>query len=254
VSKPFVKQREPAAPGSIPDLLQMFLNEVRFYRELAPVVGVRVPECISAEEDRGATRLVLENLSEWAPGADPFEAARVLHALHARWEGQLDDRWPWLRPPAAAAELVGDMFDAAWPSVEGRPECTSAVRSLGARLVGHVPEAERLAARAGPETLVHGDASLRNMRTSPSGEVALLDWEDVGVGPGVCDLAWLLVSSVGPDQWVDTIAGYGEATGLNDALPAAALQGIFSLADVSVGSHDALAWIQRIDEAARRIA
>jgi phosphotransferase family enzyme len=253
VSEPFVKQRQPAVPGSIPDVLQMFVNEVRFYREVAPVVGVRVPGCFSAEEDRGATRLVLEDLSEWAPGADPSKAARALHALHIRWEGDVGSRWSWLRPPASAADLVGEMFDATWPSVEDRTECTSTVRSLGARLVGRVPEADQMAARAGPETLVHGDASLRNMRTSPSGEVALLDWEDVGVGPGVYDLAWLLVSSVDPDQWTDTIAAYGETAGLNDALPSATVQGFLSLADAPVGSHEELAWIQRIDEAARRI-
>lgn len=253
MSEPFVKQRAPAAAGSIPDVLQMFVNEVRFYRELAPIVGVRVPECISAEEDRGATRLVLEDLSGWAPGADPPEAARLLAALHTRWEGKVDRRWSWLRPPAAAAELVGELFDASWPSLGSRPECTATLRSFGARLVGQVPEADRLAARSGPETLLHGDASLRNMRTSPAGEVALLDWEDVGVGPGVYDLAWLLVSSVDPDQWQDTIAAYGVAAGLGDALPSATVQGFLSLADTSIGSREAVSWIQRMEEAVRRI-
>jgi hypothetical protein len=33
------------------------------------------------------------------------------------------------------------------------------VRALGERLVGHVPDAEREAANAGPLTLVHGDAT-----------------------------------------------------------------------------------------------
>lgn len=41
---------------------------------------------------------------------------------------------------------------------------------------------------AGPLTLVHGDASVQNMRTGPGGEVALLDWEDVSAAPGVLDL------------------------------------------------------------------
>ena len=36
-----VKRREPAAAGSIPAVLKMFESEVRFYREIAPVVGVR---------------------------------------------------------------------------------------------------------------------------------------------------------------------------------------------------------------------
>jgi hypothetical protein len=48
--KRFVKRRAPPLPGSIPDVLGMFTAEVRFYREIAPQVGVRVPECYEASE------------------------------------------------------------------------------------------------------------------------------------------------------------------------------------------------------------
>ena len=44
----FTKRREAARPGSIPDVLQMFSREVRFYRELASEVTVRVPACYLA--------------------------------------------------------------------------------------------------------------------------------------------------------------------------------------------------------------
>jgi hypothetical protein len=40
----YVKRRNPPAPGSITAALDSFRAEVRFYREIAPVVGVRVPE------------------------------------------------------------------------------------------------------------------------------------------------------------------------------------------------------------------
>src|SRR6202034_2105809 len=122
---PFVKRRTPPAPGSIPDVLGMFHAEVRFYREIAPVVGVRMA----------------------APG-----------------------------------------------QVNGAEAC--------------------------PLTLVHGDAQARNMRTSPDGEVALLDWEDVSAAPGIVDLAWLLTASVDPGQWDAAIAAYGPASGLERVLPA----------------------------------
>jgi hypothetical protein len=36
-----VKRRGLPAPGSIPEALDMFRSEVRFYREIAPVIGVR---------------------------------------------------------------------------------------------------------------------------------------------------------------------------------------------------------------------
>ncbi len=231
----------------------MFVAEVRFYREIAPVIGVRVPECLKAEDDAGATLLWLEDLSDWRPGAKPTEAARVLAGMHDRWQGIACTRWPWLRKPGEAADVVGSYFDGTWPAISIRPECTTPLRDLGERLVGRIPVVERLAATAGPATLVHGDASLLNLRTSASGEVALLDWEDVGVGPGVGDLAWLLVSSVDPALWDETISAFGQAAHLVEALPAASSQAILSLADTSLGSDEARGWVRRIEEAIRRM-
>lgn len=252
--EPFVKQRQPARPGSIPDVLEMFVNEVRFYRELAPVVGVRVPACFEATESDGATKLTLENLSHWRPGAEPVDAARALAGLHGRWQGRLGERWPWLRAPTAAADLVGSLFDSQWLTIRDRPDLSSGARELGDRLQSRVPEAEVRSARSGPETLVHGDASLRNMRTGPAGEIALLDWEDVGRGPGVADLAWLLLSSVDPSRWDETVAAYGGAPRLTEPLPAAAVQAFLSLCDEPVGSDAARAWGERLDQAVLRLA
>jgi Phosphotransferase enzyme family len=252
--EPFVKRRQRPAPGTIPDVLQSFHAEVRFYREIAPVVGVRVPSCLRAEEQDGATTLVLENLSGWQPGADPVHAAQALAGLHQRWQGVATERWPWLRTPTATgSDLVGMHFDAAVPAVTSRPECTSAVRALGDRLHGRIPECVRVAAMAGPATLVHGDASTRNMRTSPTGEIALLDWEDFGAAPGVSDLAWLLVSSIHPAQWDETISAYGGAAGLDKALPAAASHAFLSFGDSPPHSEEAIDWVRRIEEAARRM-
>lgn len=59
----FTKSREPARPGSIPDRLQMFTREVRFYTEIAPAVGVRVPAVFRAEARDGGTVLELDDLS-----------------------------------------------------------------------------------------------------------------------------------------------------------------------------------------------
>lgn len=246
-----MKRRARPLPGSIPDVLQIFLAEVRLYREIAPVVGVRVPGCLNAEEVDGATYLLLENLSAWRPGAEPTAPARILATMHERWQGAASDRWPWLRTPGAAGELVGDLFDKTWPTLASRSDCTPTVRAVGERLYGHVPSYERLAGASGPSTLVHGDASMLNIRTSPAGEVALLDWEDVGAAPGVTDLAWLLISSIEPAQWGETVTAYGKAAGLRDALPAVASQAILSLADTPAGSEDAVNWVRRIEAAHR---
>jgi hypothetical protein len=247
----FSKRREAAAPGSIPDVLQMFTREVRFYRELAPYVGVRTPACYLAEEQGGATRLELEDLSSWRAGAEPAAAAHTLHDLHARWEGSAVARWPWL-PRPDVSHLVGALYDETWTATRDRPELTDPVRALGDSLVGRVAEVERRAEASGPVTFTHGDASALNMRTSPDGEVALLDWEDYGAGPGIVDLAWHLVSSVAPVDWDLALTAYGEVSGLADALPAVAVQGLLSFA-FEEGHDDAREWVVSLEEAARRI-
>jgi hypothetical protein len=247
----FVKRRAVPVPGSIPEALDMFRSEVRFYREIAPAVGLRVPGCYRAEISADGTLLVLEDLSSWQPGADPVAAAQVLAAMHARWAGQALTRWPWLRQVGAAVDLVEELYDQTWPQLAARRDLTPAVRDLASRLVGAVAASERATEGAGQLTLTHGDASLANMRTSPAAEIVLLDWEDVSASPGIVDLAWLLVTSVAPDGWPDVIASYGTSAGLTTVLPAVAVQGLLSLSDTPDGSAAAAEWIARLEAVTR---
>ena len=249
----FEKRREPAKAGSIPEALDMFRAEVRFYREIAPVVGVRVPVCIEAEDTSEGTRLLLEDLSSWTPGADPVPMARELAALHRRWEGHALDRWPWLRGKGAAADLISSLFEEVWPRLRSRSDLTPEAASLGTRAIGGVEDLEAAGAAAQPCTLCHGDASFNNVFTGPGGEIAFTDWEDVGWAPGVTDLAWLLVSSVPPGRWDEVIRAYGPARGLNLELPAAGMQGLLTLGDLPEGGVEARGWVERLTEAARRL-
>lgn len=223
-----LKRREAAVVGSIPDRLQMFTREVRFYREIAESVGVRVPGCLQATANHdGSTYLELEDLSAWQPGADPTAGAEVLRRLHSRWQGRALERWPWL-PRPDVSDLVEDLFTAQWPKTRQRRDLTPAARDLGDRLLGRVAEAERDADTAGPKTLLHGDPSEANMRTSPGGVVALLDWDA-------------------------TIDAYGDSTGLTHTLPAVAVQAFLSLRCEEQGSPDAVEWVDGVAEAARRL-
>jgi aminoglycoside phosphotransferase (APT) family kinase protein len=249
----YVKRRDQPGPGSITEALGSFRAEVRFYREIAPVVGVRVPACYRAEDTDEGTVLVLEDLSGWQAGANPLAAVRVLADMHQRWAGEADRRWPWLRPVGAAVDLVERLYAQVWPGLAGRSDLPPSVRALGERLVGRVAESERLISAAGPLTLAHGDASMLNMRTGAGGQVALLDWEDVSAAPGVIDLAWLLVSSVEPAQWDEVIAAYGPGGDTTRVMPATAVQGLLSLSDASAGSAEADAWMRRLDAAAGRL-
>lgn len=250
----FVKRRRWPEPGSIPGVLDSFRKELRFYQFIAPQVGVRVPACYQAAEDSEGTLLVLEDLSDWRAGADPVEAARVLALLHRRWEAEAARRWPWLASAGLADDLVARLFEQTWPQLAVRGDLTPAVRSAGERLAGRVRAAERAVTAAGASTMIHGDASALNMRTSVAGEIALLDWEDVTLAPGVYDLAWLLVSSVEPAQWTAVIAAYGPADGLISVLPSAIVQGLFSLSDSAEAAPEAAAWLERLEEAWLRLA
>lgn len=248
----FVKRRKWAAAGSIPAVLGMFGSEVRFYREIAPVVGVRVPACIEATQDETGALLRLEDLSAWPAGADPVAVAAELRQLHDRWEGTALALWPWLRLPGTAADLIGAAYDRAWQKLTTRQDLDARVRALGQALVGKVEAAERAEGTAGPLTLCHGDTSMANVATGPSGEVAFLDWEDVRWAARVTDLAWLLVSSVQPEAWDDVISVYGDA-GLEAVLPSVAAQGLFALIDCPEGSVEAHRWMDRLSEASRRL-
>ena len=249
----FVKRRPHAVPGTIPHALDMFRNEVRFYREIAPVVGVRVPACAAAEETEDGFRLELEDLSGWSVGGDPVAVARVLSTLHECWSGVAAERWPWLRPPGAAADLVGELYDRTWPSLAARADLTAAVRDAGACIVGRVEELE---AREGepPLTLVHGDVSSRNVRTSPHGEVVLLDWEDVRRASGGVDLAWWLLTSVDPSTWDAVLEASSpvDRAAVAVVMPTALAQALLELAGMDEGSPEARASVARMDAALLR--
>lgn len=247
----FVKRRDAARPGSIPERLQMFPREVRFYTEVAPEVGVRVPLAFRATESAGATYLELEDLSDWREGADPVAAARLLAGLHERWLGRAEQTWPWL-PRVDASDLVGALYDDTWTTTRTRDDVPAAVRRFGDSLVGEVGAIERDADRAGAHTLTHGDPSDRNLRTGPLGELVLLDWEDVGTGPGICDVAWFLASSVHPVRWDEVLDAYGTSAGLSAALPAIGVQAILSMSDDAPGSPQAHAWVERLEEVVAR--
>ena len=250
----FVKERTKAPPGSIPALLGMFEREVRFYREVAGEVGVRVPVCHEAIESGDGCRLLLEDLSSWKPGGDPLEVVRLLRHLHQRWSGIAAERWPWLDREGAAAAEIGALYDRVWPTVSTRTDVTPTLRAIGQSYVGRVETLERREASFGTRTLIHGDASLRNVRTGPSGEVAFIDWEDVRIASGAIDLTWLLASSIRPTDWQDLVAAHGAPTHeIEAAWPYAITQGILAFSDCTPGSAEAVGWIERLEAAGRQV-
>jgi aminoglycoside phosphotransferase (APT) family kinase protein len=74
------------------------------------------------------------------------------------------------------------------------------------RLLETVEDSER------EDVWVHGDANLRNALLLPSGEVALLDLEDVSRGPAAADLGQVLAGLIvagTPRAAGELLRGYG---------------------------------------------
>ncbi len=212
-------------------------REVRFYREVASTMPVRLAHCWAAEWDAsdGSFLVLLEDLAPATVG-DQLRGCRVVEAdavidmaaaLHAaHWEApSLHAFGTWMSRPGEAdrGAQVAMLWSMAWPEFVGRHEHRlTAEDRLLAEAFG--PLIERWAAdRPGPRTVVHGDFRTDNMLFGgpPDFPWAVpVDWQTPAIGLGVADVAYFLGGSMLPDdrraneerlvhRWFDELAGLG---------------------------------------------
>jgi aminoglycoside/choline kinase family phosphotransferase len=188
-------------------------SEVGFYTSLADRLEVRTPTCwySAISDDGSAFTLLLEDLAPRSPGRQvagctPEQvglALAPLAALHASsWRDaslrDLDFLIPLTQDRAA---FLGGLVATATEQF---------VRRFGARL-----EPEELSILEGvaavivewqlgrPETfaLVHGDYRVDNLLFSPTdADVVPIDWQTLSLALPARDLAYLLETSLSPDQ------------------------------------------------------
>lgn len=212
--------------------------EVRFYRELAGGVPVRVPDAYSVAAGPGARRfaLVLEDVA--ASGASfvevgdhtgPGRARGVvegLAALHARfWESpRFAADLAWVRAfENRGGDLPMERFLAARMLAAAArrygPELAEPFHAARRVVVEQRDALERAWAR-GLRTLVHGDCHVGNLFFEPgpdgAGErVGFLDWQVLARAPGIRDVAYFLCSSLSTEvrraHQRELVARYGEA-------------------------------------------
>lgn len=193
-------------------------REVRFYAELADTVAVRAPRCHVAvlDDATGDFVLVLADLAPAAVGdqvrgCTTDEAAAAvdeLVALHApRWaDPTLTTLGDWLGPRLVGG---GDALADAWRMMlpafverfDGRLDATT--RSVAERFTDVV--GEWVQPLDTPLTLTHNDYRLDNLLfdvdpTDGSTTCAVVDWQTVGLGPGVADVAYVLGAGLLPDE------------------------------------------------------
>ena len=194
-------------------LLKLYIKEVHWYRELAPLSTIRVPVCHSARVSEAGDDFLLL-LEDCAParqgnqlsGIDIGQAESALAEaarLHAPFLGNRDvvDR-KWLQTDAETSTMIRGLLGQFWPAFKERYQgrLSSELFDLGDEYVARVQ-----AAGDEPEpalvSVTHGDFRIDNMLFgSPDGRVVVLDWQTVAPGHPLSDVSYLLGTSIADSQ------------------------------------------------------
>jgi hypothetical protein len=184
--------------------LRSYEVEQAFYRSYAArcaaLPACRVPRALHATSEGGDALLVLEDLD-----AAGFPLRRS-HAGAPHIAGGLR----WLA--TFHARFLGAAPDGLWKvgtywHLATRPEELTAMKH--APLHAAAPRIDAALNAARFKTFVHGDAKLENVCFARDGhEVALVDFQYVGGGVGVKDVAYFLSSCLAPRECAATVPGY----------------------------------------------
>ena len=181
--------------------------EVSFYQELATDLPVRSPRCHHAEIDAvsGDFVLLLEDLAPAEQGDQvagcSVDQARLVLAEAARlhaplWGDATLDRLEWpVRWSQESQDGMHAMLTVLWPNFVDRygEDLDDDVVAMGARFISRL--GAYYAYRPPPHTVIHNDFRLDNLLFgTPEGgpPVAVVDWQTVGVGPGLSDVSYFL--------------------------------------------------------------
>ena len=192
-------------------MFQFYEREVRFYRELASRLPIRVPRCYGSIMDVAADDylILLEDLAPLPMGDDAGGctaaqaeiAIRTIATLHAAW---------WERPELAGLDWVpmsnAPVHQIAEPVYQQSlgpflemfgDQLSPRVRAASEKLQTHVVDMLNVFAEP-PNTLVHGDYRLDNLFFDGRAAVAI-DWQIAFRGHGVFDVAYFLSGCLEPD-------------------------------------------------------
>jgi hypothetical protein len=192
-------------------------REVRFYRDLLDTVAVRAPRChlVDMDDDTGDFVLLLADLApaevgDQVTGCTVDEAAAAvdeLVALHApRWnDPTLLGYGEWLGPRlVGGGEALADAYAMMLPGFLDR--YGDMLSAEAASVAGQFTDVmgRWVEPTGDPVTLTHNDYRLDNLLfgtdpTDGSVYAAVVDWQTIGLGPGVADVAYLVGAGLLPD-------------------------------------------------------
>lgn len=219
----------------IGNLFRFYEREIRFYRELAPRVGVRVPNAYysALDVENDEYLLLLEDLAparccDQLATVTEQEAESVVQALasfQARWWDSPElEAYEWMpNVNAPVHQSAQQSYQDALPTFIERfgDAMSPQVRAIAEEEADHVIDLLNLF-EGGPRTIIHGDYRLDNLFFSPDGSVAVIDWQITCRGRGIFDLAYFLSGNVTPEVrrkiekpmlrlWYDRITANGHA-------------------------------------------
>jgi hypothetical protein len=203
------QRRYPHAPDA------MYVNEVRFYREIRPQLSLETPKCFGSvfDERRRSFGVLMEDLSlrdaRFPSAVSDVTVDEVrgllttLAALHAGfWESPaLHARLNWLPTPVSGGmypvfQAIG--LDLIRNQVETNAYKAALIEPLGKtvdELWDALWKAQEMLA-TGPQTLLHGDPHIANTYLLRDSRGGLLDWQLTVKGRWAHDVAYLLITAL----------------------------------------------------------
>lgn len=195
---------DPARRGAIAQTW-MGPREVRFYNELAPQIGMRLPEIHAAVHDEadGSFLILMEDLqetgcttSDGTVGLTPDAAAKALRdlaELHVRFEDPARRRAEasWVTPPMQSdygAVLLRQGLD------QHPDRLTSTFVALSELYIERLSELHALWDE-GPKTVIHGDPHIGNL-FDDHGRTGFLDWGIINLSTPIRDVSYLLTMAL----------------------------------------------------------
>ena len=196
-------------------VVRAYLQEVRFYQDLARTTGdiLPTPWFAGIDEHTGRFAIVLEDLSPLRPltlaggcSLKDAEAAMLMAAqLHAsHWQDRFLEGLPWLTGSQSrpVEVLPLDVLRASWDEFRRRfgEVITPEQQQVGRRFLEVFSQWR--AGCGSPVCLAHRDFRLENVLFGAPGaprEAAVVDWQLVAVAPPAIDVAFFIGSSLDED-------------------------------------------------------
>ena len=185
----------------------MYRREIMFYRDVAPNIDLRVPQCYYAEHDEAGEYFVLlmEDLNDWTIGdqvagcteEQATALVKGLAAFHANtWNTPLDIVSH--NNPAQRDGMIGG-FGVGWPVVceQFAELIPTKGADLGDKVAPCVPRLLDEMTQA-PVCIGHADVRLDNVFFKGDA-IALVDWQSVCITAPEQDLAYFVTQSLPHD-------------------------------------------------------